>query len=161
MVTLETSKGSIVLELDDDKAPGTVGNFLKYVDAGFYDGTIFHRVINNFMVQGGAFVPGMAPKPGKQASIKNEADNGLKNDRGTISMARTSDPHSASSQFFINQADNDFLNYKSQAEYGYAVFGAVVDGIEVIDAIATTPTGANGKDVPDEDVQLIKAYRTP
>ena len=126
-VVMETSKGEIVLELHPDKAPLTVKNFLNYVEAGFYNGTIFHRVIPGFMIQGGGFTQDMAKKPTK-APIKNEADNGLKNDRGTIAMARTPNPHSASSQFFINTVDNAFLNYKDQTTsgWGYTVFGNVI-----------------------------------
>lgn len=158
MVSMETSKGTIVVELEDDKAPKTVENFLKYVDDGFYDGTIFHRVINGFVIQGGGFGEDGAQKANRR-SIENEAANGLGNKRGTIAMARTSDPHSASSQFFINQADNDFLDHKSTnpAEFGYAVFGKVVEGLDVVDAIANVPTGQ--QDVPNENVVLIKASR--
>lgn len=148
VVIIKTSKGDIKLELDREKAPITVDNFMSYVEDGFYDGTIFHRVINNFMVQGGGFSTDMQQKPTK-APIKNEADNGLKNDRGTIAMARTGVVDSATSQFFINHADNDFLN-NGRRDFGYAVFGRVVDGIEVIDAIATVQTGPG--DVPNEQV---------
>jgi len=136
VVKLHTNFGEITLELDADKAPITVANFLKYVDSGFYDGTIFHRVINNFMIQGGGFDTDMKQK-NTEAEIKNEADNGLGNDKYTIAMARTSAPHSASSQFFINVADNDFLNHTSPtgSGWGYCVFGKVTAGTEVIDKI--------------------------
>lgn len=159
-VTLETSHGNIVIELDADKAPETVKNFLNYVNSGFYDGTIFHRVIKNFMIQGGGFLPGMAQKQ-TEAPIKNEADNGLPNERGTIAMARTNDPHSATAQFFINHADNAFLNHTSPTGqgWGYCVFGRVTDGIETVDAIAGVSTGNSGghADVPVEDVVINKA----
>ena len=152
--------GTITLELDAEKAPVTVANFLEYVNKGHYDGTIFHRVIPGFMIQGGGFVPGMDQKP-TAAEIKNEADNGLKNDKYTIAMARTSAPHSASAQFFINGTDNDFLNFKSESAqgWGYAVFGKVVAGSEVVDAIEKVKTGRKGfhDDVPLEDVVITKA----
>jgi len=160
-VTLETSKGTIVLELYPDKAPKTVENFLAYVESGFYQGTIFHRVIPGFMVQGGGFAPGMDQKPVK-APIKNEAENGLKNQRGTLAMARTNVVDSATAQFFINVADNDFLNHSGPgAKYGYAVFGHVTNGMDVVDAIVGVPTGNKGGhgDVPIEDVVLQKAER--
>lgn len=150
VVIIKTSKGDIKLELDKENAPITVDNFMSYVEDGFYDGTIFHRVINNFMVQGGGFTTDMQQKPTK-APIKNEADNGLKNDRGTIAMARTGVVDSATAQFFINHADNDFLN-NGKRDFGYAVFGRVVDGIEVVDAIATVQTGPG--DVPNEQVVI-------
>jgi peptidyl-prolyl cis-trans isomerase B (cyclophilin B) len=136
-VTLETSKGTIVLELYPDKAPKTVANFLDYVKSGHYAGTVFHRVIPGFMVQGGGFTADGQQKPTK-ASVQNEADNGLKNDRGTIAMARTPDPNSASSQFFINTVDNAFLNFKSKTSegWGYCVFGKVTSGMDVVDAIS-------------------------
>jgi len=136
-VTLETSHGNIVIELNDEKAPETVKNFLNYVNDGFYDGTIFHRVIPNFMVQGGGFMPGMVQKRVEDL-VKNEADIGLVNDRGTIAMARTNDPHSATAQFFINHNDNSFLNHTSPsgAAWGYCVFGKVTDGMDAVDAIA-------------------------
>jgi peptidyl-prolyl cis-trans isomerase B (cyclophilin B) len=160
-VKLSTSKGDIVLELNAEKAPITVANFVQYVTDGHYDGTIFHRVIDGFMVQGGGFAPGMKEKKDGRASIQNEADNGLKNDIYTIAMARTPDPHSASAQFFINAADNDFLNFRSKTAqgWGYAVFGAVVEGQDVVDAIEKVKTGSNGfhQDVPKEDVLIIKA----
>jgi peptidyl-prolyl cis-trans isomerase B (cyclophilin B) len=159
-VTLDTSKGRIVLELDPQKAPKTVENFLGYVKAGHYDGTIFHRVIPGFMIQGGGFTDSMSQKP-TQASIQNEADNGLKNARGSIAMARTNDPHSASAQFFVNLKDNDFLNHtgKNAQGWGYAVFGRVVEGMDVVDEIAKVKTGRRGMhdDVPVEAVVLRKA----
>jgi len=162
-VVMETSKGEIVLALYPEKAPLTVKNFLNYVDAGFYNGTIFHRVIPGFMLQGGGFSPDMQKKP-TTAPVKNEADNGLKNDRGSIAMARTQDPHSASSQFFINTVDNAFLNYKGQttAGWGYAVFGKVIKGMEVVDAISRVETGTQGRfrDVPKTPVMIIKVRQT-
>ena len=159
-VELQTTAGTIRLELDEAKAPITVANFLEYVNAGHYDGTIFHRVIKGFMIQGGGFEPGMKQKPTK-GEIQNEANNGLKNDKYTIAMARTSAPHSASAQFFINGTDNDFLNFKSESSqgWGYAVFGKVVAGSEVVDAIEKVKTGRKGfhDDVPLEDVVITKA----
>ena len=152
--------GVITLELDAEKAPKTVENFLHYVNKGHYDKTIFHRVINNFMVQGGGFEPGMTQKPCDEP-ITNEANNGLKNDNYTVAMARTSDPHSATAQFFINVADNDFLNHKapSMQGWGYAVFGKVVVGTDVVDKIRAVKTGRKGfhDDVPKEDVVIEKA----
>lgn len=160
MVKLETSKGDIVLELDAEKAPKTVANFVQYVEEGHYDGTIFHRVIDNFMIQGGGFDAEMNQKETRE-SIENEADNGLKNDSYTIAMARTSDPHSATAQFFINVKDNTFLNYTapSRQGYGYAVFGKVVEGQDVVDAIKKVKTGNKSyfQDVPVEPVTIIKA----
>lgn len=160
MVRLHTSLGVITLELDADKAPKTVANFLAYVKAGHYDNTVFHRVINGFMVQGGGFEPGMRQKP-TQAPIENEAGNGLKNDRYTVAMARTSDPHSATAQFFINTADNGFLDFRAENAqgWGYAVFGRVVEGSEVIDSIERVKTGRKGfhDDVPLEDVRIERA----
>jgi len=160
MVILHTSKGDITLELDAAKAPETVKNFLAYVNSGFYDGTIFHRVINNFMIQGGGFEPGMKQKPAR-APVKNEAANGLTNDAYTMAMARTSDPQSATAQFFINVKDNGFLNFTAPTSqgYGYCVFGKVVKGTEVVDAIKRVQTGNSGvfQDVPVEDVVIIKA----
>ncbi len=158
-VRMETNKGTIVLELDADKAPVTVANFVEYARAGFYDGTIFHRVIPGFMIQGGGFEPGMHQKKTREP-IKNEADNGLKNDEGTIAMARTPDPNSATAQFFINVKDNDFLNYKSPTPqgWGYCVFGRVVEGMDVvhdIEKVATANRGGHG-DVPVEDVVIEK-----
>lgn len=161
-VVMETSKGEIVLELYPDKAPLTVKNFLDYIDAGFYSGTVFHRVIPGFMLQGGGFSRDMQKKS-TLMPVKNEAFNGLKNDRGTIAMARTQDPHSASSQFFINTVDNAFLNHKSQttAGWGYAVFGKVIKGMEVVDAISKVQTGTQGRfrDVPKTPVEIIKVRR--
>ncbi|HEX5310927.1 peptidylprolyl isomerase [Aquabacterium sp.] len=159
-VELTTSAGVIRLELDDAKAPVTVANFLDYVNSGHYNGTIFHRVIKGFMIQGGGFEPGLKQKPTKEP-IQNEANNGLKNDRYTIAMARTSAPHSASAQFFINGTNNDFLNFKSETPngWGYAVFGKVVAGTEVVDEIEKAKTGRQGfhDDVPKEDIVIIKA----
>ncbi|NNJ91601.1 MAG: peptidyl-prolyl cis-trans isomerase [Gammaproteobacteria bacterium] len=161
-VLLETNKGNIELELYPDKAPATVANFLRYVDEGFYKGTIFHRVINSFMIQGGGFDAAMKKK-NVHASIQNEADNGLKNQRGTVAMARTSDPHSATAQFFINHADNDFLNHtnRSKRGWGYCVFGRVSKGMKTIDAIADVfTTRVNGmKNVPEETVIITGAKR--
>jgi peptidyl-prolyl cis-trans isomerase B (cyclophilin B) len=161
-VALETSKGKIVVELYADKAPQTVENFLTYVYAGFYDGTIFHRVIPGFMIQGGGFTVEMQQKE-TRPPIQNEADNGLHNERGTIAMARTPDPHSATAQFFINLVDNDFLNHKSKSEqgWGYAVFGRVVEGIDVVDEISRTKTVSRGmhRDVPAEPVIIVSAKR--
>jgi peptidyl-prolyl cis-trans isomerase B (cyclophilin B) len=159
-VLLKTNKGDITLTLDAVKAPKTVANFLAYVKSGHYDGTIFHRVIDNFMIQGGGMAPGMKQKP-TQAEIENEANNGLKNVKGSIAMARTSEPHSASSQFFINVNDNDFLNHTSPTAqgWGYAVFGAVSDGMDIVDAIRKVKTGSSGfhQDVPTEDVVIEQA----
>jgi peptidyl-prolyl cis-trans isomerase B (cyclophilin B) len=161
-VRLATSLGDIVLELDAQKAPKTVENFLGYVDAGFYDGTIFHRVIDGFMVQGGGFESGMKQKP-TRAPIQNEAANGLKNDAYTIAMARTSEPHSASAQFFINVKNNDFLNHSAPTAqgWGYCVFGRVVEGMDVVDKIRRVTTGSRGfhQDVPAEDVVIRKAEK--
>ncbi|MBX3623883.1 MAG: peptidyl-prolyl cis-trans isomerase [Rhizobacter sp.] len=159
-IELQTNKGNIRLELDEAKAPVTVANFVSYVEKGHYDGTVFHRVIKGFMIQGGGFEPGMKQKP-TDAPIQNEANNGLKNDHYTIAMARTSAPHSASAQFFINSTDNDFLNFKSESPngWGYAVFGKVVSGQDVVDAIEGVKTGNRGGhgDVPLEDVVITKA----
>lgn len=159
-VLLKTNKGDITLTLDAIKAPKSVANFLQYVKSGHYDGTIFHRVIDNFMIQGGGMTAGMKQKP-TGAQIENEANNGLKNDRGTIAMARTSDPHSATSQFFINVNDNGFLNHTAPDAqgWGYAVFGKVTDGLDVVDAIRKVKTGSAGfhQDVPTEDVVIEKA----
>jgi peptidyl-prolyl cis-trans isomerase B (cyclophilin B) len=159
-VKLTTNFGAITLQLDAEKAPKTVENFLAYVAAGHYDNTIFHRVIKGFMIQGGGFEPGMKQKP-TQAPIDNEAANGLKNKRGTIAMARTGDPHSATAQFFINVVDNDFLDFKAPSGngWGYCVFGEVVDGLDVIDQIKGVRTGNSGfhQDVPVEDVIIEKA----
>lgn len=159
-VKLTTNHGDIVIELDADKAPETVKNFLAYVEASHYDNTVFHRVINGFMIQGGGFEPGMKQKA-TQAPIKNEANNGLKNDAGTIAMARTQDPHSATAQFFINVADNDFLNHRSPdiQGWGYCVFGKVTDGMDVVSKIKGVKTGSAGfhQDVPKEDVVIQSA----
>lgn len=160
MVKLHTNHGIITIQLDADKAPNTVKNFLEYVNTGAYSNTIFHRVIPNFMIQGGGFEPGMKQKP-TLAPIKNEAANGLKNDKYTIAMARTGDPHSATAQFFINTKDNDFLNYTASNPqgFGYCVFGKVVEGMDVVDKIGTVKTGNSGGhgDVPKEDVIITKA----
>jgi len=159
-VELQTNHGTIRIELDETKAPESARNFLSYVNKGHYDGTVFHRVIKGFMVQGGGFEAGMKQKP-TDAPIRNEANNGLKNDHYTLAMARTSDPHSASSQFFINATNNEFLNFKSESAsgWGYAVFGKVVAGTEVVDAIERVKTGRKGShdDVPLEDVVITKA----
>ena len=159
-VLLKTNKGDITLTLDSAKAPKTVANFLEYVKEGHYDSTIFHRVIDNFMIQGGGMTAGLKEKS-SGAQIENEADNGLKNERGTVAMARTSDPHSATAQFFINVGDNDFLNHsaKNAQGWGYAVFGTVTDGMDVVDAIRKVMTGNSGfhQDVPAEDVVIEMA----
>jgi peptidyl-prolyl cis-trans isomerase B (cyclophilin B) len=159
-VKLETSLGDIVIELNQDKAPKTVANFLSYVEKGFYDGTIFHRVIENFMIQGGGFDESFSQKP-TQAPVDNEADNGLSNKRGTVAMARTSAPHSATAQFFINTVDNGFLDFRSKdsSGWGYAVFGEVVEGMDVVDKIRTVSTTMRGphQDVPVDNVVIIKA----
>lgn len=158
-VKLETNFGAIVIELDPVKAPESTRNFLAYVDGKHYDGTIFHRVISTFMIQGGGFEPGMKEKPTKEP-IKNEARNGLKNKRGTLAMARTNAPHSATSQFFINVVDNGFLDYPGQDGWGYAVFGKVVEGMDVVDKIKAVPTHNVGghQNVPVDDV-IIKSAR--
>ncbi|PCE21676.1 peptidylprolyl isomerase [Burkholderia ubonensis] len=160
MVELHTNHGVIKLELDAAKAPKTVENFLNYVKKGHYDGTVFHRVINGFMIQGGGFEPGLKQKP-TDAPIDNEANNGLKNDTYTIAMARTNDPHSATAQFFINVNDNDFLNHSSPTPqgWGYTVFGKVVEGQDVVDKIKAVKTGNAGfhQDVPTDDVVIEKA----
>ena len=160
MIRLHTSAGSIGIELDAAKAPITAANFIEYVKAGHYDNTIFHRVIDGFMIQGGGFEPGMKQKKTRDP-ITNEADNGLKNDKYTVAMARTSEPHSASAQFFINVADNDFLNFTSPTSrgWGYCVFGKVVEGIEVVDQLrgVATSTRAGHQDVPTEDVVITRA----
>jgi peptidyl-prolyl cis-trans isomerase B (cyclophilin B) len=161
-VALDTDKGRIVLELYPDKAPKTVKNFLEYVDAGFYDGTIFHRVIPGFMIQGGGMTVSMKEKP-TRPPIKNEADNGVKNQRGTVAMARTQVPDSATAQFFINTVDNDFLDFKNKTVqgWGYTAFGKVVDGMDVVDAIAKVKTTSLGghQDVPADSVVITKAER--
>jgi peptidyl-prolyl cis-trans isomerase A (cyclophilin A) len=160
MVRFETSLGGFTLELDAEKAPITVANFLTYVDEGFFDGLIFHRVIPGFMIQGGGFTPDMDQKKNK-APIKNEAANGLANERGTIAMARTNVVDSATSQFFINLKDNDFLNHAGPGNFGYAVFGRVVEGLDTIDRIAKERTGrkAGHDDVPVSDVVIVSAKR--
>ncbi|MCC3702242.1 peptidylprolyl isomerase B [Rouxiella badensis] len=159
MVTFHTNHGDIVINTFADKAPVTVENFLNYCRKGFYDNTIFHRVINGFMIQGGGFEPGMNQK-NTDAPIKNEANNGLKNTRGTLAMARTNDPHSATAQFFINVVDNDFLNFSGQNAqgWGYCVFAEVTDGLDVVEKIKAVKTGRSGmhQDVPVEDV-IIKS----
>lgn len=161
-VELTTSKGVIVLELEAEKAPNSVANFLSYVDSGFYNGLVFHRVIERFMIQGGGFDAALTKKDTK-APIQNEADNGLHNGVGTIAMARTGDPHSATAQFFINTVDNKGLDHRSKDVngWGYTVFGKVISGMDVVQAIAKVPTGVkNGmKDVPNEPVTIVKAAR--
>lgn len=161
MIKLETNFGDITIELDSEKTPLTAKNFLEYVNSGYYDNTLFHRVIDGFMVQGGGFEPGMKQKP-TRAPIQNEAANGLKNEKYTIAMARTSDVHSATAQFFINVADNASLNYTSSTPrgFGYCVFGRVVDGKDVVDKIRKVKTGSRSghQDVPLEDVVVRKAY---
>ncbi|WP_447798054.1 peptidylprolyl isomerase [Pseudomonas moraviensis] len=160
-VKLTTNHGEIVIELNAEKAPITVANFIEYVKAGHYENTVFHRVIGNFMIQGGGFEPGMNEKKDKRPSIQNEADNGLSNDKYTVAMARTMEPHSASAQFFINVADNTFLNHsgKNVQGWGYAVFGKVTAGTEVVDKIkgVSTTSKAGHQDVPAEDVIIEKA----
>ena len=162
VVLLETTSGDILVELYPDKAPETVANFLKYVDNGFYNNTIFHRVIPGFMIQGGGLTARMQQKD-TEAPIKNEADNGLKNDRGTIAMARTMDPHSATAQFFINLVDNDFLNFQAPSGngWGYCVFGKVTEGMDVVDKIAKVKTTTVGmyQDVPYDLVVITGASR--
>lgn len=156
---LTTTYGTIVIRLDADKAPETVANFVQYVKDGFYNGTVFHRVISNFMIQGGGFTEKMEQKP-TRAPVKNEADNGLSNNTGTVAMARTSDPHSATAQFFINVGDNHFLDKaRSQDGWGYAVFGEVVEGDEVVERIRNVATGSRGghQDVPTETVLIESA----
>ncbi|MCH8104817.1 MAG: peptidyl-prolyl cis-trans isomerase [Proteobacteria bacterium] len=163
LVLLETTMGDITIELDTKNAPISSANFLAYVDEGYFVDTIFHRVIPNFMVQGGGVTADMKDKPNKRAPIQNEANNGLKNDRGTLAMARTGDPHSATAQFFINHADNAFLNFSSETTqgWGYAVFGKVTDGMDVVDTIAKISTGNNGghQDVPTETITITGASR--
>ncbi|MCK5360601.1 MAG: peptidyl-prolyl cis-trans isomerase [Gammaproteobacteria bacterium] len=163
MINIETSHGTITIEMDAEKAPITVENFKKYIEDGFFNNTIFHRVIPNFMVQGGGFEPGMIQKQTLD-QIENEADNGLANDRGTLAMARTNDPHSATAQFFINLKDNAFLNHsgKNSQGWGYCVFAKVTDGMDVVDKIAAVATGNNGghADVPVDDVVIIKVEET-
>jgi peptidyl-prolyl cis-trans isomerase B (cyclophilin B) len=160
MIKLTTSLGTIAIELDAAKAPKSAQNFIDYVNAGHYDNTVFHRVISGFMIQGGGFEPGMKQKPVGEP-IENEAGNGLKNKRGSVAMARTSDPHSATAQFFINTVDNDFLDFKAPSGngWGYCVFGQVVEGMDVVDKIRAVRTGNKGfhQDVPLEDVVIQKA----
>ena len=160
-VKMTTSYGEIVIELDKENAPITTENFLSYVESGFYNETVFHRVISGFMIQGGGYLADMTPKDEKLDPIQNEANNGLKNNRGTIAMARTANPHSASSQFFINHADNAFLNFRTNQVnegWGYAVFGQVIEGMEVVDKIADVETGSVGpyQDVPAEAITVLK-----
>jgi len=163
VVVLETTMGNITIELDAKNAPNTTENFLAYVDDGYFVDTTFHRVIPNFMIQGGGITADMKDKPSNRAPIQNEANNGLKNDRGTLAMARTSDPHSATSQFFINHKDNDFLNFKSESMqgWGYAVFGKVTDGMDIVDAMAAVKTGNKGghQDVPMETITITGAKK--
>lgn len=159
-VALQTNLGKFVITLDAEKAPKTVENFLTYVKEGFYDGTVFHRVIDGFMIQGGGFEPGMKQKQ-THAPVENEANNGLKNNRYTVAMARTSDPHSATAQFFVNVADNDFLNFSSPTPsgWGYTVFGTVTEGTDIIDKMRGVKTGNRGfhQNVPAEDIVIEKA----
>ena len=163
IVLFETTMGQIKIELDIQNAPSSSENFLAYVDDGYFVGTTFHRIIPNFMVQGGGITEDMLDKPSKHAPIKNEANNGVKNDRGTLAMARTGDPHSATSQFFINHADNAFLNHtaESQQGWGYAVFGKVVEGMDVVDAMAKVATGNKGghQNVPLEPITITAVSR--
>ncbi len=163
-VKLTTSYGEIIIELDSENAPITTENFLSYVDSGFYDDTIFHRVISNFMIQGGGHNEDMSSKDNKLKPIQNEANNGLRNDRGTIAMARTANPHSATSQFFINHVDNEFLNFRTNQVdegWGYAVFGKVTEGLEIVDQIAGVETTSVPpyQDVPVEPIKILKAER--
>ena len=162
-VLFETTMGNITIELDMENAPNSAENFLAYVDDGYFVDTTFHRVIPNFMIQGGGILEDMQDKPSKRAPIENEAQNGLKNERGTLAMARTSDPHSATSQFFINHVDNDFLNFTSESMqgWGYAVFGKVVNGMDVVDSIAQVPTGNKGghQNVPVDTITITGASR--
>jgi peptidyl-prolyl cis-trans isomerase B (cyclophilin B) len=164
MIKLHTNHGVITLELDAEKAPKTVQNFVEYVSAGHYDNTVFHRVINGFMIQGGGFEPGMKQKPNR-SPVENEASNGLKNARGTVAMARTNDPHSATAQFFINVSDNAFLDHTAPSGngWGYCVFGRVIDGMDVVDKIKAVRTGSSGfhQDVPAEDVVIERAELLP
>ena len=161
MIVLETTKGTIKLSLNSEAAPLTSANFQQYVEDGFYNDTIFHRVIDGFMVQGGGMDSDMSPKQTRDP-VQNEASNGLSNKRGTIAMARTSDPHSATAQFFINVVDNDFLNFSSETPtgWGYCVFGEVVEGMDVVDTIRTVATGnkSGHQDVPVETISIVKAY---
>ncbi|HEC16272.1 MAG TPA: peptidyl-prolyl cis-trans isomerase [Sedimenticola sp.] len=158
MITLKTNMGDIVIELDEEKAPKTCANFKQYAQDGFFDGTIFHRVIDNFMIQGGGFEPGMNQKP-TRAPIENEAKNGLSNEAGTIAMARTGDPHSATAQFFINVAHNKFLDYPGQDGWGYCVFGRVTEGMDVVNEMkgVETTSRMGHQDVPVDDIVIEKA----
>ncbi|MEO8752771.1 MAG: peptidylprolyl isomerase [Casimicrobiaceae bacterium] len=160
MIVLKTNHGDIKLALDAENAPATVANFTQYVRDGHYDNTVFHRVIDNFMIQGGGMEPGMKQKP-TRGPVANEATNGVKNKKYTVAMARTSEPHSATAQFFINVADNDFLDYKAPSAngWGYCVFGKVVDGFDVVDKIRGLPTAKSGfhENVPKDDVVIVKA----
>ena len=159
-ILLETSEGNITLELDAVKAPKTVANFVAYVKSGHYDGTVFHRVIKGFMIQGGGYDQADYSQKSTQAPVENEGGNGLKNLRGTIAMARTNDPHSATAQFFINHADNDFLNAGARGQWGYAVFGKVTEGMDVVDKIGNAPTGRTppfGQDMPVTKIIITKA----
>ena len=158
MITLKTNIGDIAIELDEEKAPTTCANFTQYAEDGFFDGTIFHRVIENFMIQGGGFEPGMNQKPTRDP-IENEAKNGLSNEVGTIAMARTGDPHSATAQFFINVADNKFLDYPGQDGWGYCVFGKVTEGMDIINKMKGTETTSSmgHQDVPVDDIVIEKA----
>ncbi len=160
MITLHTNHGPIEIELDHENAPISAANFEQYARDGFYDGTIFHRVINDFMIQGGGFDVNMQQKEVRE-SIQNEANNGLKNENGTLAMARTGDPHSATAQFFINVKDNDFLNHSAESgqSWGYAVFGKVIGGMDVVDKIKAVPTGSKGghQDVPNDEVIIERA----
>ena len=163
VITIETTMGNIKVELDAENAPNSTANFLAYVDDGYFAETIFHRVIPGFMIQGGGILADMSDKSSKRAPIKNEANNGLKNDRGTLAMARTNDPHSATSQFFINLKDNGFLNHSGEnmQGWGYAVFGKVVDGMNVVDDIAAVQTGNKGghQDVPQETITITNVTK--
>ena len=158
VVIIETTMGNITVELDAENAPNSTANFLAYVDDDYFTDTTFHRVIPNFMIQGGGITADMSDKPSKHAPMQNEANNGLKNDRGTLAMARTNDPHSATSQFFINHKNNDFLNFKSESMqgWGYAVFGKVTDGMDIVDDMAAVKTGNKGghQDVPLETISI-------
>ena len=164
-VKIETNQGIILLELDAQKAPASVKNFLEYVNSGFYDGTIFHRVISNFMIQGGGFTPNLQQKS-TRAPVQNEANNGLRNVRGTVAMARTAEPHSATAQFFINVVNNSFLDHRSQTVrgWGYTVFGKVVEGMDVVDKIRNVQTGSGGpfsQDLPQTPVIIQKVTVVP
>lgn len=163
VITIETTMGNILVELDAENAPNSTANFLAYIEDGYFAETIFHRVIPGFMIQGGGILADMSDKPSKRAPIQNEANNGLKNDRGTLAMARTNDPHSATSQFFINLKDNGFLNHSGEnmQGWGYAVFGKVVEGMNVVDDIAAVQTGSKGghQDVPQETITITNVTK--